>query len=79
MAVLAGLEAVDWVTCFDDDTPERLLQELQPDVLAKGGDYSEDQVVGWQIVKGYGGSVKVLRFFDSLSTTAIVDRIREQQ
>ncbi len=78
MAVLAGLEAVDWVTCFDDDTPERLLAALHPDVLAKGGDYSEDQVVGWQIVKGYGGSVKVLSFFDSLSTTAIVNRIREQ-
>ncbi len=78
MAVLAGLEAVDWVLYYDDDTPERLLQMIKPDVLVKGGDYSEDQVVGWQIVKGYGGEVRVLSFFDNCSTTAIVEKIRDQ-
>src|SRR5690606_36955826 len=51
MAVLAGLKAVDWVVSFDDDTPERLLAQLRPDVLVKGGDYSKEQVVGWQIVE----------------------------
>lgn len=75
MAVLAGLKAVDWVVSFDDDTPERLLAQLQPNVLVKGGDYSKEQVVGWQIVEGYGGEVRVLSFFDDCSTTAIVEKV----
>jgi D-beta-D-heptose 7-phosphate kinase/D-beta-D-heptose 1-phosphate adenosyltransferase len=79
MAVLAGLEAVDWVVSFTDDTPERLLELMKPDVVVKGGDYTEDQVVGWEIVKAYGGEVKVLSFFDDCSTTAIVEKIKEQK
>ncbi|MBU3068994.1 bifunctional D-glycero-beta-D-manno-heptose-7-phosphate kinase/D-glycero-beta-D-manno-heptose 1-phosphate adenylyltransferase HldE [Aestuariicella sp. G3-2] len=78
MAVLAGLEAVDWVISFSDDTPERLLELIKPDVLVKGGDYTEDQVVGWEIVKAYGGEVRVLSFFDNCSTTAIVEKIKER-
>src|SRR5690606_17811911 len=50
MAVRAGLEAVDWVVSFDSDTPEALLELLQPEVLVKGGDYSVDQVVGGEYV-----------------------------
>ncbi len=76
MAVLAGLEAVDWVVAFDTDTPEPLLEKIRPDVLVKGGDYSEDQVVGAPIVKAYGGEVKVLEFVEDLSTTHLVNRIR---
>lgn len=75
MAVLAGLSAVDWVLSFSDDTPERLLELIEPDVLVKGGDYSEEQVVGWEIVKAKGGEVKVLSFFDNCSTTAIVEKV----
>lgn len=78
MAVLAGLEAVDWVVDFSEDTPERLLRRVKPDVLVKGGDYREDQVVGSSIVKAYGGKVKVLSFFDNCSTTSIVNKIRKQ-
>lgn len=78
MAVLAGLESVDWVVSFEEDTPERLLRRVKPDVLVKGGDYSEDQVVGNQIVKSYNGSVKVLSFFDNCSTTSIVNKILRQ-
>lgn len=77
MAVLAGLEAVDWVLCFEDDTPRPLLRELQPDVLVKGGDYDKEGVVGWEIVEAYGGEVRVLDFVDNVSTTAIVNKIRE--
>ena len=77
MAVLAGLEAVDWVVCFEDDTPRSLLEALQPDVLVKGGDYADKEaVVGWEIVEAYGGEVKVLGVVDDLSTTAIVSRIQ---
>ncbi len=76
MAVLAGLGAVDWVVCFDDDTPEELLRILQPDILVKGGDYEKETVVGWEIVEGYGGEVQVLDFLDNVSTTAIVNKIQ---
>jgi D-beta-D-heptose 7-phosphate kinase / D-beta-D-heptose 1-phosphate adenosyltransferase len=78
MRVLAGLESVDWVVSFADDTPEPLLQLLRPDILVKGGDYTKEQVVGWQIVEGYGGAVTVLSFFDNHSTTAIVNKIIEK-
>ena len=78
MAVLAGLEAVDWVVCFAQDTPRELLQILRPDILVKGGDYpGKEGVVGWEIVEEYGGEVRVLGFVDDVSTTAIVNRILE--
>lgn len=78
MAVLAALEAVDWVVPFETDTPEPLLEALRPEVLVKGGDYSVEQVVGADIVKGYGGEVRVLDFIDDVSTTKIVERIRQR-
>jgi len=76
MAVLAALESVDWVVSFAEDTPEQLLDSIRPEVLAKGGDYTIDQVVGGTFVSGYGGEVKVLEFLDDCSTSAIVDRIK---
>lgn len=76
MAVLAGLKAVDWVVPFSEDTPEPLLEAIKPDVLVKGGDYSVDEVVGADIVRAYGGLVKVLGLVPQLSTTAIVNKIR---
>lgn len=79
MAVLAGLGVVDWVISFHDDTPERLLKKLQPDVLVKGGDYTVDGVVGADIVRAYGGDVRVLGVIKNLSTTAIIDRVVKQQ
>ncbi len=79
MAVLAGLEAVDWVVVFEDDTPERLLTLLKPDVLVKGGDYTPEQVVGAPIVQASGGQVKVLSFVDNCSTTSIVEKIQAQK
>ncbi|KEQ19510.1 bifunctional D-glycero-beta-D-manno-heptose-7-phosphate kinase/D-glycero-beta-D-manno-heptose 1-phosphate adenylyltransferase HldE [Endozoicomonas numazuensis] len=79
MAVLAGLEAVDWVVCFEEDTPEELLRMVKPDVLVKGGDYTIDEVVGAPIVYEYGGEVKVLAFLDNCSTTAIVEKIRKDK
>ena len=77
MAVLAGLEAVDWVLCFSDDTPVSLLQVLQPDILVKGGDYQhKEDVVGWDIVEGYGGQVQIMGVVESVSTTEIVSKIQ---
>ncbi|PCJ38922.1 MAG: bifunctional heptose 7-phosphate kinase/heptose 1-phosphate adenyltransferase [Moraxellaceae bacterium] len=77
MAVLAGLSAVDWVVPFGEDTPHNLLNMFKPDVLVKGGDYTIDEVVGAEVVESYGGEVKVLSLVDSCSTTAIVEKIRE--
>ncbi|WP_295515370.1 bifunctional D-glycero-beta-D-manno-heptose-7-phosphate kinase/D-glycero-beta-D-manno-heptose 1-phosphate adenylyltransferase HldE [uncultured Pseudomonas sp.] len=79
MAVLAGLGAVDWVIPFSENTPERLLEQVRPDVLVKGGDYkSVEEVVGAQIVQGYGGEVRILGLVENSSTTAIVERIRNR-
>src|SRR5690625_7134425 len=61
MAVLAGLEAVDWVVSFGDDTPERLLRLIRPNVLVKGGDYEQGQVVGADIIQAQGGEVQTVQ------------------
>lgn len=75
LAVLAGLGVVDWVLSFSDDTPERLLKKLKPDVLVKGGDYTLDQIVGAEIVHAYGGEVRVLGVIKDISTTLIIERM----
>lgn len=77
MTMLAGLSAVDWVVTFEDDTPEALLERVAPDVLVKGGDYGIDQVVGADIVRAAGGTVKVLSLLEDCSTTALVEKIRD--
>ena len=79
LAVLAGLSSVDWVTSFEGDTPEALLQQVQPDILVKGGDYDKKGVVGWEIVEGYGGEVRVMGLVENCSTTAIVEKIGREQ
>jgi len=79
LRVLTGLAAVDWVVGFAEDTPEALLEALQPDILVKGGDYGPDEVVGADIVRRYGGAVSVLGLVDDCSTTAIVDRLQKDR
>ena len=77
LAVLQGLESVDWVTSFDGDTPEALLDILKPSILVKGGDYTKDQVIGREIVEAYGGEVKVMDVIPECSTTRIIQKARE--
>lgn len=79
MTVLAGLGVVDWVVPFADDTPERLLRLIRPDLLVKGGDYSLEQVVGADIVRAYGGEVRIMNHNIKTSSTAIIDRIQHIQ
>jgi D-beta-D-heptose 7-phosphate kinase / D-beta-D-heptose 1-phosphate adenosyltransferase len=76
LAVLQGLQSTDWVTVFDGDTPEVLLQLLQPSIVVKGGDYSADQVVGKEIVQAYGGEVRVMSMVPDCSTTKIIEKAR---
>ena len=76
MAVLAALEAVDWVVPFTEDTPQRLIQLVAPDILVKGGDYRPDQVVGGDFVRRQGGRVVILDFEHGCSTTATIEAIQ---
>jgi D-beta-D-heptose 7-phosphate kinase / D-beta-D-heptose 1-phosphate adenosyltransferase len=79
MAVLAGIAAVDWVIPFSEATPEPLLEALHPDVLVKGGDYADNEVVGAEIVKAYGGEVKALGELEGLSTTHLIKKIQNKE
>jgi D-beta-D-heptose 7-phosphate kinase/D-beta-D-heptose 1-phosphate adenosyltransferase len=74
--MLAGLESVDYVVVFDDDTPHAVLNALQPDVLVKGGTYRDEEIVGREVVLAYGGRVKALGVTPGVSTTEIVRRLR---
>ncbi len=75
--LLGGLECVDAVIVFDDDTPERLIRELRPDVLVKGAEYRVDQVPGASFVQECGGRVVLLEMIQGKSTTAIVTKARQ--
>ena len=77
LRVLAGLKSVDWVVGFPEDTPEALISQVRPEVLAKGGDYRRDQVVGAAQVTAYGGRVEVLGLVEDCSTTAVLDGLAE--
>jgi D-beta-D-heptose 7-phosphate kinase/D-beta-D-heptose 1-phosphate adenosyltransferase len=73
--VLAALAAVDAVVLFDDETPLELIRRLQPEVLAKGADYREDQVVGATEVRALGGQVVLVPLVDDRSTSGIIRRM----
>jgi rfaE bifunctional protein nucleotidyltransferase chain/domain len=74
--MLAALESVSLVTFFDEDTPLRLVHELKPAVLVKGGDYDIDTLEEAQFVIGYGGQALAIPFVEGYSTTSLVERIR---
>ncbi len=74
--VMAGLESVDYVTFFDDETPLSLIEALQPDILVKGGDWKADSVVGGDVVRSRGGDVVILPYLEGASTTNIIEKIR---
>ncbi|WP_434356955.1 bifunctional D-glycero-beta-D-manno-heptose-7-phosphate kinase/D-glycero-beta-D-manno-heptose 1-phosphate adenylyltransferase HldE [Parasalinivibrio latis] len=76
MAVLAGLSAVDWVVPFSEETPQRLISEVLPNLLVKGGDYKPEEIAGGKEVIANGGEVKILTFEDGCSTTEIINKIR---
>ncbi|MBW1252174.1 bifunctional D-glycero-beta-D-manno-heptose-7-phosphate kinase/D-glycero-beta-D-manno-heptose 1-phosphate adenylyltransferase HldE [Pantoea allii] len=76
MIVLGALEAVDWVVLFEEDTPQRLIASVLPDLLVKGGDYKPEDIAGSKEVWANGGDVRVLNFEDGISTTNIIKTIR---
>ena len=77
--LIAALEMVDYVTLFSEPDPHALIKELRPDVLVKGGDWSEDKVVGGDFVEGYGGKVAVIPYLEGYSTTRMIKKICEGQ
>ncbi|MDQ6964782.1 MAG: D-glycero-beta-D-manno-heptose 1-phosphate adenylyltransferase [Mariprofundales bacterium] len=74
--MLAALRAVDGVVLFAQDTPLQLINTLRPDLLVKGGDYKQEEIVGADEVLSWGGDVQVLPFVGDYSTTALLQRIR---
>jgi rfaE bifunctional protein nucleotidyltransferase chain/domain len=76
--VLAGLECVDAVVIFDEDTPAEIIRAVEPNVLVKGADWAADQIVGRDTVEARGGRVVRMELEQGHSTTAIVEKIRRQ-
>jgi len=74
--VLGGLDAVDFVVVFDEDTPEAIIRELKPQTLVKGGDYTEASVVGAPFVRSYGGDVVLIPLVEGRSTSSMVARLK---
>lgn len=77
--VLCALEFVDYVVIFEEDTPYDLISKIQPDVLTKGGDYKEEEIVGADIVKQRGGKVVLVPFVEGKSTTNIFRKIADHK
>jgi D-beta-D-heptose 7-phosphate kinase/D-beta-D-heptose 1-phosphate adenosyltransferase len=75
--VVAALEAVDYVTIFDEETPRELIAAVLPDVLVKGGDWALDEIIGREEVEAAGGQVLSLPYIDGSSTTDIIERIKK--
>ena len=76
-AMVAALESVDFVVIFPEETPLKIIQALKPDVLVKGGDWKEDDIVGADFVKRLGGQVCSIKFIKGFSTTNIIRKIGE--
>ena len=77
--LLAALSFVDAVVLFDEDNPLTVIQHLVPNVLVKGGDWTEDKIIGADVVKKAGGVVKSLPFVAGYSTTALIEKIKDKQ
>jgi D-beta-D-heptose 7-phosphate kinase/D-beta-D-heptose 1-phosphate adenosyltransferase len=78
-AMLAALEAVDYVTIFNESTPHALLARLKPDLLVKGGGYAPHEIVGHELVESYGGQVKALGHVPGISSTLVLEQLRNSK
>jgi D-beta-D-heptose 7-phosphate kinase/D-beta-D-heptose 1-phosphate adenosyltransferase len=76
--ILSGLECIDYITVFDEPTPLDLITALQPHVLAKGGDWTKEKIVGKEIVEDAGGKVVTIPFVEGSSTTQIIETVLER-
>jgi len=76
--ILASLEFIDFVTIFGEETPFKLINEVRPDILVKGGDWKTEEIVGGNIVKSYGGRVAVIKYLKGYSTTKLLNAIKKR-
>lgn len=76
--VIAGLESVDYVCIFDENTPCEMISKLQPDSFIKGGDYKGKHIPEMDVMKSYGGKVEYVDFIRGCSTTEIIERVKEK-
>ncbi len=77
--VLLQFRSVDYVTIFEEDTPFEVVESLRPDILVKGAEYGEGEIVGESLVEGYGGSVVRIEMIEGYSTTRLVEKLKGQQ
>lgn len=77
--LLASLTFVDAVVLFNEDTPYELIKIVQPNILVKGSDYEEEDIVGYDIVKSNGGSIKTIDYLEGFSTTSIIEKLKNGQ
>ncbi len=77
LTVLSGLQSVDWLVGFAEETPEELINSVLPDILVKGGDYKIEDVAGGDAVRKNGGEVKIVEFLDSYSTSDLISKINK--
>ena len=78
MQVLAALEAIDYVVIFDEENPLKIIKELQPDILVKGGDWPVETIVGREIVEKKGGKVLSIPLMEGISTTNIIEEVNKR-
>jgi rfaE bifunctional protein nucleotidyltransferase chain/domain len=76
LRVLAAIEAADYVTWFAEKDPARIIKELRPDVIVKGGDWRASDIVGREFVRLYGGRVKTVPYVKGCSTTSFIAAVR---
>lgn len=79
LLILAALRAVDWVVPFSDDTPEKLIRKISPDILVKGGDYEVQQIAGSSYVQSYGGEVVIVPFVEGFSTSGTIKKMKSEK
>lgn len=74
--VLAAMRCVDLVVFFGENTPLEIIEKIRPDIIIKGGDYVESEMIGYDYVKAYGGKTLILPFEDGYSTSRIIEKIK---
>ena len=77
LSVLEELESIDYLVRFDEDTPLKLIEQIKPDVLVKGADYTKEKVIGWDVVEACGGKIALAPLVDGRSTSSVIQKILE--
>ncbi len=75
--MLEALSSVDFIIPFEEDTPERLIRTISPNVIVKGGDYALEEMIGKEYVESYGGEVKLLSFKEGFSSSKLIEKIKK--